>query len=268
MPSHQHPPQANRRQLLSWVCLLRVMPLGLWLKGADAAAPLQPEASALPASALLSYRLNGQEKGIPYQASGELRWQHNASAYDMRLSIKVFLLGSRQWRSTGQITPTGLAPHRFSDDWRKGKTADFDRQAKRIVLSDNPQAVPLQDGAQDQVSLYAQLAVAMAKAGGGLQPGSRLQIQTATVRDALPWLLTLEQVETLQLDGRPLQASKWVARRHPRDDAQVAFWLSPEHDWLPARLRISQANGSFIDLHLTQREFLPGLPPSPAVLPE
>ena len=218
--------------------------------------------ATLPPSALLRYRLLGQEKGMNYQASAELRWQHNDSAYAMSLSIRAFLLGSRHWRSVGQIGSAGLAPTRFSDSWRSERAAHFDRPQQRIVFSSNAPTVPLQAGAQDQVSLYAQLAAVMAEHGTRLPPGSHLEIQTATVRDALPWLLTLEKSETLQLDGQSLSTLKWVCQRRNRFDAQVEFWVSAAHDWLPARIRITQTNGNFIDLQLTGREALPALPPA------
>ena len=219
--------------------------------------------ASLPPSALLSYRLNGQEKGISYQASGELRWQHNASAYNVSLSVRAFLLGSRHWRSVGQINNTGLSPTRFSDSWRSERAAHFDRPNQRIVFSNNAPTTALQLGAQDQVSLYVQLAAAMAQSSDQMPPGTRLQIQTATVRDALPWLLTLEKLETLQMDGQSVQAVKWVCRPRNRFDAQVEFWVSSVHDWLPARIRITQASGSYIDLQLIGREALDALPLTP-----
>ena len=220
--------------------------------------------ASLPASALLTYRLSGLEKGIQYQASGELRWQHNASAYAMGLSVRAFLVGSRHWRSQGQVTAQGLAPVRFSDSWRSERATHFDRVQNRIVFSSNAQTATLQPGAQDQISLYPQLAALMAQEGGRLQPGTRLQVQTATVRDALPWLLTLVQEETLQLDGKTLQATQWVSQPRNRFDAHVTFWLSATHDWLPVRIRITQVSGSYIDLMLTGREPLPELPASAA----
>jgi hypothetical protein len=219
--------------------------------------------AALPASALLSYRLNGQEKGMPYQATGELRWQRNAGAYAMGLSVRAFLLGTRQWRSQGLITAQGLAPVRFSDSWRSERATHFDAAQNRIVFSSNAPVATLQAGAQDQISLYPQMAALMAQEGGRLQPGARLQVQTATVRDALPWLLTLEQEETLQVDGHNLQATKWVCQPRNRFDAKVEFWVAAAHDWLPVRIRITQVSGSYIDLLLTGRVSLPDLPVTP-----
>jgi hypothetical protein len=220
--------------------------------------------AAIPPSVLLSYRLQGQEKGLNYSASGELRWQRNNSAYAMSLSVKALLLGSRYWRSQGLVTPEGLAPIKFSDSWRSERVAHFDRPNQRIVFSNNAPSVSLQNGAQDQVSLYVQLAAAMAQQSTPLPVGTRLQIQTATVRDALPWLLTLEKTEILQLDGRAVPSTLWVCQPRNRFDAKVEFWVAAEHDWLPARIRITQTTGSFIDLQLTGRASLPELPPSQA----
>lgn len=220
--------------------------------------------AALPASALLTYRLSGQEKGVAYQATGELRWQRNAGAYTMALSVRAFLLGTRHWRSQGLVTAEGLAPVRFSDSWRSERATHFDRVHNRIVFSSNAPVAPLQAGAQDQISLYAQLAALMAQEGARLTPGTRVQVQTATVRDALPWLLVLEQQETLQLEGQPLQATKWLALPRSRFDAKVEFWVAEAHGWLPVRIRITQVSGNFIDLLLTAREALPELPAPPS----
>lgn len=242
---------------------------GTTQRGASAALVALPDLpfSALPRSALLRYRLSGIEKGIHYQATSELRWQRNASEYDMNLSLKVFLLGTKNWRSQGQITSAGLEPVRFTDIWRKERAVFFDRTAQRIVFDHHDSSSILQMGAQDQVSLYAQLAAAMAQSGKSWPPGTRLQIQTATVRDALPWILSLEQVEPLTINGQTMQTTKWLAQRLHREDSQVEFWISAELDWLPARIRISQTSGSTVDLQLSSREALPDLTIAPAKKP-
>jgi hypothetical protein len=38
------------------------------------------------------------------------------------------------------------------------------------------------------------------------------------------------------------------------------MWLSPRHAWMPARIRITQVSGSYIDLTLRSMEPLPPLP--------
>jgi hypothetical protein len=229
---------------------------------ANASLPPIP-VGALPPPVLLSYRLTGQEKGLNYYANGELRWQHNEAAYALSLSVRAFLVGSRHWRSQGDITSAGLAPTRFSDSWRNERAAHFDRAQNRVVFSSNAPVATLEPGAQDQISLYVQLAAAMAGDPQRFQPGTRLQVQTATTRDALPWLLTLGPPETLVLDGQAVPTAKWVCQPRNRFDAQVEFWVSAQHAWMPVRIRISQVSGSFIDLLLIGKEPLPPLPATP-----
>ena len=222
---------------------------------------------ALPPSVLLRYKLTGQEKGLNYFANGELRWQHNDAAYALSLSVKAFLVGSRHWRSVGEINETGLAPRRFSDSWRNERAAHFDRANQRVVFSNNAPVAPLEAGAQDQISLYVQLAAAMAGKPQRFEPGTRLQVQTATIKDALPWLLTLEGNETLPLNGQAVPTAKWVCQPRNRFDATVAFWVSAQHAWMPVRIRITQVSGSYIDLVLNDQEPLPPLPAHAAPAP-
>ncbi len=197
---------------------------------------------------------------MTYYAHGELRWQHNAAAYALSLSVKAFLVGSRHWRSQGEITGAGLAPTRFSDSWRNERAAHFDRTNSRVVFSNNAPVAALGPGAQDQISLYVQLAAAMAGDPQRFEPGTRLQVQTVTLKDALPWLLTMEAAETLTVDGQALPTSKWVCQPRNRFDAKVEFWVSARHAWMPVRIRITQVNGNFIDLVLSGQESLPPLP--------
>ena len=229
------------------------------------AAALRIESARLPTPVLLNYDMRGQDRGLNYHASGELRWQHNEQHYVLSLSVRALLVGSREWRSQGLVGPQGLQPLRFSDKRRTERATHFDRAEGRLIFSANAPPVPLLAGAQDQISLYVQLAAAMASATPPMAAGSRVQVQTATTRDALPWLLTLERQETLSFDGRPLETAYWVCLPRQRFDARIELWTSAEHQHLPARIRITQASGSFIDLQLRSQESLPALPPSPAV---
>ena len=211
-------------------------------------APLGLTVGALPAPVLLSYKLTGQEKGLTYYASGVLRWQHTATNYEASLTIKAFLLGSRVFSSVGSVGPQGLMPLRHSDKWRGEKATHFDAENHLIHFSNNKPSAELQAGAQDQVSLYVQLAAAMAGDPERFKPGTSVSIQTATINDALPWTLTLQAEENVQLDGKPVPTLKWVCLPRGKYDTQVELWLSRAHAWMPVRIRITQVNGSFIDM--------------------
>lgn len=211
-------------------------------------APLTLTVGALPPSTLLSYKLTGQERGLTYYASGELRWQHNPTHYEASLTIKAFLVGSRVFSSVGSVGPQGLMPLRYGDKWRGEKATHFDAENHRINFSNNKPSVDLQPGAQDQVSLYVQLAAAMAGDPERYKPGSSVSIQTATVNEAVPWTLTLQAEETVQVDGKPILTTKWVCLPRGKFDTQVELWLSRTHAWMPVRIRITQVSGSFIDM--------------------
>ena len=221
--------------------------------------PLVP-LGAMPPSQRLHYHLTGMDKGFNYHAQGELQWQHNASAYALTLTVKAFLLGSRQWHSQGRVSAAGLEPRRFADLGRGERAAHFDREARRVVFSGNSPVAELQPGAQDQISLYVQLAAAMAGEPERFVAGTRLQVQTITVREAQPWLLRLQGHETLELEGLTRPVVHWVFQPTNRFEAQVDLWLDPRQDWLPARILITQRSGSYIDLRWRSSEPMPPLP--------
>lgn len=210
--------------------------------------PMALAVGALPPSMLLSYKLTGQERGLTYYASGELRWQHNPANYEASLTIKAFLLGARVFSSVGSVGTQGLVPVRFADKWRGEKATHFDAENRRINFSNNKPSADLQPGAQDQVSLFVQLAAAMAGDPDQYKPGSSVSIQTATVNEAVPWTLTLQSEDTVSIDGKPLTTSKWVCLPRGKFDTQVELWLSRPHAWMPVRIRITQVSGSFIDM--------------------
>lgn len=233
--------------------------------GALPGAALQVDPVHLPPSLALHYDMTGQDRGLTYHATGELRWQRNAERYALSLVVRALLLGSREWRSQGLIGPQGLQPLRFSDKRRTERATHFDREGGRVVFSGSAAPVPLAPGAQDQISLYVQLAAAIGSASGPMPAGTRLQVQTATTRDALPWLLTLERYETLRIDDHPVESAYWLCLPRQRFDARIELWTAVQHHQLPVRIRITQANGSFIDLQLRRQEALPSLPPGTPV---
>jgi len=223
--------------------------------------PLAPLAvGALPPSTLISYSLNGQERGLNYYASGELRWQHNPSDYEAALTVKAFLLGSRVFSSTGRVGSQGLMPTRFADKWRGERATHFDSEQQRIVFSNNKPPAELQTGAQDQVSLFVQLAAAMTGDPDRYKPGTSVSIQTATVNEAVPWTLTMEAEESVSVDNKNIPTSKWVCLPRGKYDTKVELWLSKAHAWMPVRIRITQVSGSFIDMRMDNLQPLAPLP--------
>lgn len=201
----------------------------------------------VPGSVRLNFDATGKRGRFDYKAMGTLTWLQDGSSYDMRLEMGDWFLGKRVLTSKGAIGADGLAPTRFSDKFRSERAAHFDRAQHRIVFSANTAPAPLLPGAQDQLSIFAQLASMLGGDPAGFAVGSTVQIQTAGPREAEAWTFTVEGPETLQLPGGALDTFK-LSRNPGKDyDQKVEVWLAPTLAWLPARIRITFANGDYLD---------------------
>jgi hypothetical protein len=230
---------------------------------AQAANLLAAQVGNFPGNVQINYKLTGQEKGLTYYASGNLKWQTKngpvlPKAYQAELRVSAFLIGSRIWRSVGMLGDGGLSPTRYSDSWRGERAAHFETDQQRISFSGNSPSAPLQAGAQDQVSLFVQMAAAVF--AQNYKPGAELNVQTATARDAVNWTLTYKADEVIDVGGEKLETQRWVCLPRGRFDNQVEMWLAKPLSGLPARIKITQANGSFIDMEMRNSETLPALP--------
>ena len=229
-----------------------------------------PNASALvakvghfPDNTQINYKLTGQERGLNYHALGSLKWQAKAGtalpkAYEAELRVKAFLVGSRVWRSVGQLAENGLAPTRYSDSWRGERAAHFEADTQKISFSGNLPSAPLLPGAQDQVSLFIQMAATMS--AQSFAPGAELNVQTATARDAVNWTLTYKADEFIDVNGDRLETQRWVCLPRGKFDSQIEMWLAKAKGGLPARIKITQVSGNFIDMEMRSSEALAALP--------
>lgn len=219
-------------------------------------------ARQLPPPAILEYELEGMDRGLHYRASSILQWQFNEQRYDLSLTVKAFLLGSRQWRSTGQLGPDGLLPDRLSDKRKSEVAAHFDRTQQQVIFSSNKPTAPLLAGAQDQISLLVQLGGAVNTAPDRFGPGTTLNVQTVTPRSADLWRITLVSEDPLVLQGQSRFTRHWACAPRGPYDSRLEFWTDPVLTGLPVRIRITQANGSYIDMQLSDLKDAPALPAS------
>ncbi|MEO6856066.1 MAG: DUF3108 domain-containing protein [Rhodoferax sp.] len=225
---------------------------------AEASPPALAHATAFtfPEPVRLLYALDGEVKKFNYQAQGELLWTQDGQHYEARLQINVPLLGQRARTSTGSITPEGLAPLRFVDTWRKQVAVDFDQAQHRASFSGDNPAVALEPAAQDQLSVILHIAGLLAATPSRYPPGSTLALQTLGLHGAEVWVFTVDGAEKIQLPNATLGQAGTMdtlrLTRTPRQasDQKVELWLAPRMAYLPVRLKITQANGDFIDQRL------------------
>lgn len=219
-----------------------------------APAPLPRDAAlvtrvyTVPGSVRLKFDATGLRAKMNYYASGELLWLlRDDNSYDARMEIGAFLIGARVLASTGRMTTDGLAPTRFSDKFRSEQAAHFERDKGRVTFSSNAPEVALLPGAQDQLSVFVQLASMIAGEPVKYPAGTSIPIQTVGPRGAEPWVFTVGTEELLHLPGGEITALKLIRNPRKEYDQKVEIWLAPTLAYLPARIRITQANGDFVD---------------------
>jgi hypothetical protein len=213
------------------------------------AASATTEATAFkpPQPALLKYDVKGTTRHLNYSAWAELLWRQDGQHYDARLEVGAFLLGSRVQTSSGNLGAEGLMPLRFGDKSRSELAAHFQRDKNIISFSANTPDVPLLKGAQDRLSVILQLSALLAADPTRYPAGTMLSFQTVSQREAEVWQFVVEKEENLQLPYGDLPSLK--LNRNPRKafDQRIELWLAPTLDYLPVRLRITNANGDAVD---------------------
>lgn len=204
----------------------------------------------IPGSVMLRYDVLAQTRGLSYSAKAELAWRQDGTDYEAQLEVSALFLGSRRQTSVGKLTSAGLEPVRFSDRSRSERATHFRRDIGRITFSANTPSAPLEPGAQDQLSVFLQLASLLQGNPALHTPGQRISIQTATARDAVAWEFQVENEESLVLPLGTLHTLK-LTRLPIRDfDQKIELWFAAEIGWMPVRIRLAQANGDFVDQQL------------------
>ncbi len=214
-------------------------------------AELQPpNAVAFAPSTRLQYEGKGEERGfIKYAGSGELLWLQDGGQYSARLEISAWGFRVRTWTSKGALGDAGLQPLRFGDKPRGAELAThFQRDKNIISFSANNPDVPLQLGAQDKLSALLQLGALVAGAPARYAAGTSLHFQAADAHRAEEWTFTVGGEEMLDLPGGPLKGLKLSKAPTVEFDQGIEVWLAPGMHYLPVRLRITEANGAFVDL--------------------
>ena len=214
-------------------------------EAAPSPAPAPTAAAVVPPPVRLRYAVRARSHGIELPGQAELEWRHDGRDYELRLSLHAPLLPTRTQRSTGQLTAQGLAPTRFSDHRRSEEATHFDRRAQQITFSNNRAPVPLQDGAQDRLSVLMQLGALLSASGGAGR--DTLSLQVAGTGDAEPWQFHIEGEETLELPGGRVRALRLVRLPRHEYDQKLELWLAPGQDYAPVRLRLTGPEGEWMD---------------------
>ena len=191
-------------------------------------------ATRLPEPAQLRYALsyNGQV------GEAVLTWRHDGQHYTLSLDGGGAMRPLVVQASQGAVDAAGLAPERFVDRRRGGRSqaANFQRERGRIGFSGPATEHPAWPGAQDRLSWLAQLAAI--RMAGDVGPEIRLFVVDARGAAGL-WRLQRQPDEPLALPGGDRLVELW-RREPPRPEGlRVEAWLDPARGHWPVQLRFT-----------------------------
>lgn len=204
-------------------------------------------AARIAPSMRLRYAVSGRTREQAVAGQAELVWQHAGARYEATLTQEGHGLTRRSQHSAGQLTAQGLVPERYAARARHEEAVHFEHASGRAVFSANRPATALQAGAQDRLSLLLQLGARIAAQPQAHPPGTHLDIQTATTRDALVWRFRIEGREELVLPGGHLQTLRLVRLPLGTFEPELEIWLAPALDYAPVRMRLTQPAGDSLD---------------------
>lgn len=223
---------------------------------------LPPPAFTALQSGQYSYKVIVTKNGNPIQGKARINWQQDGEKYAMELSIfaPIELLN---YKSNGMLMPQGLMPLDFYDKtaFKSTVAAHFIYAENKITFSTTPSETELISGAQDRNSIFMQIAGLLAADPARYTPGTTFSIQIVNAREAEPWLFTVNEPETLNLENGSQIA--WRLTRNPRRefDRKIELWFVPAMNYLPVRYRLTESNGDYQDLMWVSSQILPNTLP-------
>jgi hypothetical protein len=118
------------------------------------------------------------------------------------------------------------------------------------------------EGAQDPLSLQFQLPLLAQAYPWRFTPGAEISFAVAR-RGVENYTFVVEGFESVRIGGQDVPALKIDRKRNADVRRRVEIWMSPDHQWLPVRLRFTDTNDEVWDNVLTQLPGPPGSEPPP-----
>lgn len=216
---------------------------------AETPAPPTPPGPRYMAPPSVTLRYASFVNGVQ-NPDGIIRWEQDGKHY--RLAVETRVLWFRfAFQSSGDMTDRGLAPTRYEEARRsKVEVARFDRTANTVVFETRGGQVPMPTAFQDRFSIFLQL---VGWARGDPQryamPGVVESFNVADTREVEPMQVQYVGEEDIDIGTDVVRARHFVRlARHPNDKRRVEIWLAPSLNWMPARLRQTEPDGTQIDL--------------------
>ena len=225
---------------------------------ATAEAGLPPPAFTALSSGRHTYKVIVSKKGNPIQGEARLTWQQDGEKYALELSISA-PIEVLNYKSSGTLTPQGLMPLDFYDKtvFKSTVAAHFVYAQNKVTFSTTPNETELIPGAQDRNSILMQIAGLLAADPARYTPGTTFSIQIVNAREAEPWLFTVNEPETLNLETGSQIALRLTRNPRREFDRKIELWFVPAMNYLPVRYRQTESNGDYQDMVWRSTQVLP-----------
>lgn len=216
-----------------------------------AGAPFIRHKFNVPPSAELDYAITARQSGIQLGGNAQVHWVAGGGKFSVSNEARATLFGKiLDSRSEGAIDEFGLAPLTFTEKrFRRDRTTtSFDRESGTISFTGSEQTYPIKGGEQDRNSAIWQLISVARATPAKFKPGSEWSFFVAGQRDAEPW--TFKVIERAKISTPLGELNTLHVLKEPPPDSRgqhVDIWLAPQHEWYPARLRYTDADGDFIE---------------------
>lgn len=226
----------------------------------DSDAPALP-----PHPAKITYRVTGHIGELAINVPSALDWRHDGQHYVANWAFYHVKAGERSRYANGLITPQGLAPVNSWQRTDRKREMAFDYGSQLLRFGDGAPDEPLAPGSQDALSMVLQLSAMVNAAPDRYPAGSSVSLPMARIgAPATDWRVVVEDEETIEgLRGQPLRTLRLKHHSRQDDDPQVELWLAPALEHLPARMRVTEANGDVLDYTVQQAWGVKVLPPPP-----
>jgi hypothetical protein len=207
---------------------------------------LPPGVKEVPTQGRIAYRTTySRMRGI--EALTYVDWSIDLERGRYELWLRtVDPPGLLDLRSTGELKPFGIAPGRYVervDIANRELSVEFD-WATRIVRFAGRGAgepMPFEEGTQDPLSLQFHLPLLVQAYPWRFSPGSQVSFQVAR-RKVEAYSFTVEGFESVTIQRKEMPVLKIVRPKTPQSNRGVEFWISPDFDWIPIRLRYVDTN--------------------------
>lgn len=215
---------------------------------AGASAASESEADTWPANTRLSYVLGGFFRSALH-GDAQVQWTRDGERYQVQLQLSIGWLKYVTMTSQGQITPRHLRPQVFEEETGSNRRHVLFTAQELVFMNGVRQ--PLPADVQDTVSQFVELSHRFAQSSVALAVGDSVPIWLARPGGADEWTYDVVELETLALPRLgPVAAFHLVPRplARPRGPITAEMWFAPTLQYLPARIKITLNEQTWVDL--------------------